>query len=193
MGDMNLDRKFWEDKKYYLSKLVTNLRSTLNSTGLRMAETGTTFEAYREGQNGSITSTLDHVYYSGNLCNKVYVGEEAISDHFPVTAELNHQSKGRKKAQRRKIFVRNIKGICKDKLEKELLKVPWECLANMEDVDEMVDFYTGSLTKVLDILAPIKEVKLKSKKRLYLSKETCILIKKEIWQGNTKRKKNTGI
>ena len=178
LGDMNLDQKYWEDKKYYLSRLVTKLRSTLASLGLEMAETGITFEAYREGKNGAITSTLDHVYYSSNICLRVSVGEESMSDHFPVTAELKFQSKEKKKCKKKEISVRNIKGMSKDRLEEELLKIPWGCLAEMEDVDEMVEFYTEHLKKVLDILAPIKKIKLKSKKKLHLSKETCKYIKR---------------
>ena len=177
LGDMNLDSKYWEDKKHYLSRLFTTLKSTLNSSSLRMAETRTTFQAYREGQSGTITSTLDHVYHSANMCLSVSVGEEAMSDHFPVTAKLKYERE-KKRCKKRTILTRNIKGICQNKLEEELLRVPWGCLADMEDVNEMVEFYTESLKKVLDILAPIKEVRLRSKKKLYLSKETCKLIKK---------------
>ena len=139
-----------------------------------MAETGITFEAYREGQNGAITSTLDHVYYSSNLCLCVSVGEESMSDHFPVTAELNFQSRKKNKCKKRIISVRKIKAISKDRLEEELLKIPWGCLAEMEDVDEMVEFYTEHLKKVLDILAPVREIKLKSKRKLHLSKVTVV-------------------
>ncbi len=190
MGDMNLDHKHWQDKKYYLSRLVTKLKSILNSSGLEMAETGTTFEAYRDGQNGAITSTLDHVYYSGSLCIDVLVGEESLSDHFPVTAELKTQSTREKKIKKRTISVRMVKKISKDRLEEELLKIPWGCLAEMEEVDEMVEFYTESLKKVLDVLAPIRQIKLKSKKKLYLSQETCKYIKKRDLARKQKRKED---
>ena len=45
----------------------------------------------------------------------------------------------------------------------ELSKIEWESLANMNDINDMEEFWTSQINKCLNILAPVKTRKVKQK------------------------------
>ena len=63
-------------------------------------------------------------------------------------------------------------------LQVALANIDWTKLAAMQDVDEMVNFFIKEIKKVLDRVAPFKNLKNRSKNKFKLSNDTLTEIKK---------------
>ncbi len=183
IGDMNLDVARLKDTSYYRRKLLDTHMECLEECGLSLAnelDMSPTFTSYGtfENTNGSTSqksSILDHVYYKGLPPPSFTVLPMAITDHRPTLSRFNllHRSSGLKSIHCRNFKSINTAVICCAINATALSKV-----FELEDVEEVHTIIVNEITAALDLVAPLKEVKVKERSTpLYLTAETRSVIR----------------
>ena len=114
-------------------------------------------------KNTLVQSALDHA-----LTNKPqsvhshFKTKIDYSDHFLICVNLKCEVP---KFQTSIISSRDMRKLRKNPnlFLNELSKIEWESLANMNDINDMEEFWTSQINKCLNILAPVKTRKVKQK------------------------------
>jgi hypothetical protein len=75
---------------------------------------------------------------------------------------------------KRQIF----KAITREELEGTLRLTDWSEVYAMKDVDDILNFITAGIVSALDMIAPEKEIRVKSSPNLYLTRETSEAMRK---------------
>jgi hypothetical protein len=114
---------------------------------------------------------LDHVYTKG-LISESKVIPDATTDHRPVvtTVRAGGRCTGMTKLVSPKR--RNFKAIMRKKLEGALNQTDWTRVYAIRDGDNILNFITAGIVSALDIIAPEKDIRVKSRPNLYLRQET---------------------
>ena len=74
MGDANLCSEKWDDANYDKKRVAQILRNTLDQNNLEAQDVGTTYVADHAQSNNKISeSSIDHVYISCHLVNKLTI------------------------------------------------------------------------------------------------------------------------
>ena len=119
-----------------------------DTNNLKMAELPETYFSRKHNYK----SSLDHIYYSSTLENEISYNaiDHAASDHIPIMFELKEKHSKRNKQEHKLIEKRCFKEFSQQDFNNDLRAQPWENLANINTVDEMVDIYTELVEQVLD-------------------------------------------
>ena len=108
------------------------------------------------------SSKLDHIYYSASIEQAIEC--EALSssatDHLPVMAKVNLEgSKANGRNSMKVINKRSFKNFSQEDFNEDLRNEKWEKLDDATSVDDMVDSYENTITRLLNKHAPIKAFK----------------------------------
>ena len=175
--DANIDFLKWtndnlppNDSTARLKPLINDLFSEIFPLGVsQMVTTPTRFWP------GQPSSGLDHLYTNnpGKL-SEVYTELSGGSDH-----RLIKVTRFAKSIKRNARYVRKrcYKGFDEEKFKDEVAKLSWYELYLCEDLDNAVRILTTSLTSILDRLAPVKTVQIRTRYAPWLSPETKAVMK----------------
>jgi hypothetical protein len=114
--------------------------------------------------------------YTKGLVLESKVITDAKTDHRPVvtTVRAGGHCQGTKKLVSLKR--QNFKAITREDLEGTLRLTDWSKVYAMKDVDDILNFITAGIA--LDIIAPEKEIRVKSGPNLYLTRESLEAMRK---------------
>ena len=174
LGDFNLDQHRPDDATYRYRSLLRILNERMTAAGLDYAPTPPTWRSNALYEGCHRTSCIDHIFYKGNV-SRVAILPNAISDHYPLVARV--EGAGRKAVAVENIVRRNFKAIRQADLEAALQRWPWSDIHVVEDVEDALKFVLGGIVGALDIVAPLKAIRVKRGDDLYLSAETLALMK----------------
>ena len=172
MGDFNINLEKYLSPTFYLRAVADEYQKTISNCGLSLIDFGITWR--REHKDGSVhESAIDH-----GLINKPVHLIEATkkevdySDHSLIMMEVQCGIPRNHKSQT--IHARDLRKIRANPeyLQYALSNIDWTKLAQMEEVNKMVQYWDDEICKVLDKVAPMTERKVKSKQKYELSKET---------------------
>ncbi|QQP42216.1 Uncharacterized protein FKW44_016812 [Caligus rogercresseyi] len=155
LGDFNLDTLRHNDRSYSRRSFLQILSDGMKDASLVYATTKATWKSYGKFEGEHRTSCLDHVYSAGLDCS-VKVLEDATSDHLA------------------NILVPTIR---QSELETALQRWPWTSIYSIEDVEKVHKFLLDGITGALNEVAPIKTIKVKTGKNLYLAPDTLKLMR----------------
>ena len=175
IGDMNIDLEKLEDTSYYQKKIAEEYQLLIGECGLELINFGTTWR--RNQKSTYVSSALDHAFTNKPLSVQSYQKYLIdYSDHSLICVNLKWEVPKLKNVASISRDIRKVRSNPNFFLN-ELSKIDWGIYVNMEDVDEMEEFWTSEITKCLNYVAPWKYRKAKQK-RFSLPKEVQIAIKK---------------
>ena len=176
MGDINFCSNKWDNKNYPQKSLADEWRAGVAKYGLEHIQLGSTYFSNHPDNSGNFAeSALDHFYTN---CPETIIETKVLptssTDHLPIQANIVTKQKLFKKVITKRVMKNfSAKLFCKDLAQK-----PWEKLAETENVNEMVEIYTNFINNVLDVHAPIKEIKIRSNYKSGISCSTKKLMNK---------------
>ena len=170
LGDFNLDPTRLNNSDYGRAALARTLTDSLANAGYFLHPTSPTWYSHGQYNGKRRTSTIDLVFTAG-LDASVSVLPDATTDHRPVkcvvAASLVKGNLGP-----RQIMTRNIKRVTTDAWESALDSYPWHQTYEMDDVNKVAAFIKEGIAAALDVVAPLRAVRIKPGAPLYLSRET---------------------
>ena len=110
---------------------------------LEIQEVGTTYAADHAQSNNQIAeSSIDHVYNSCNMTNKITINklDNSSSDHVPVVVRL--ESAQKHKIYTKKITKRSLKNFSQENWNKSLASKNWSKLEKCTDVMNVPNYPT---------------------------------------------------
>ena len=148
LGDFNIDFPY-DTINLRWSRCIGNLGLT------QMVE-----EPTRVTINSS--STIDHVYVSEvSMIKKITVPKIGISDHYPICACINAQSKKSKNGQHITIKYGNMKKFNQDKFLGDLSEVPFSEIRSLTNPSDMVAYFNELFLNISNKHAPLVEKRVK--------------------------------
>ncbi len=177
-GDLNFDAARQGDSSYYRRNPMGKFMDVMLEMGFRLENDKTpTFYSHGTFGGSQRTSVLDLVFTLG-LAQRpvVQVLPDAATDHRPVRTVLPVK---KSPSNLKVILRRDFKRVSPTDL---LMHVNAKALSAVfleEDVDKIAETIVGEVTKVLDVLAPLKQIKVKdsSAPPLYLQRSTRRLMR----------------
>jgi hypothetical protein len=121
------------------------------------------------------TARLNHLHMHGFPHATSRVLEDSTTDHHPVVTSI--ESGG---CQKRliKLNRRPFKAIRREALESALSRRDWSGIYAIKDVEEVHKFIIDGIHAALDVVAPMKEIAVKTGSNLYLSREALDMMKR---------------
>lgn len=181
LGDFNLDTLRAHDDGYNGLPLLSRLLDESSAAGLVRVSTPPTWESHgcfvgADGVSRHRSSCIDHVYSVG-VAVTVSVLTDRTTDHRPVLAVVEGREAA---AALEPIERRNFKKIRRQGLEDALNLWPWQTIYAMEDVEATTKFVVDGITSALDMVAPVRAIKVRKSDRgdLYLSTDTLDMMRK---------------
>jgi endonuclease/exonuclease/phosphatase (EEP) superfamily protein YafD len=181
MGDMNLNSARLGDPSYGRRGLLTEFVDATMAAGLEYLPTPPTWRSYgchalADGTTGYRHSTLDHVYVAGVDATVKVLGDSA-SDHFPVLVTVRAGGKAQRNSAPEEIHRRNFKAIGRNDLESALQTTDWSNIYKIHDVDAVHRFLVDGIVEALDVVAPLKLIRVRKGADLYLAADTLAAIR----------------
>lgn len=123
------------------------------------------------------TQTLIDVIITSNrnLISSSNVLLSSISDHSLPYVVLNFKSLKCKPSYA--VAVRSFKSYRQESFVNDLLLVPWHVVDIFDNVDNKLSVFNKLLMDSLDVHAPVKRIKLKSRPNPFVTSEICALMK----------------
>ena len=169
LGDFNIDKKRLDDNNYYNQKLAKEYESLLGFNGMHDLDFGYTWQ--RLHVDGNLRrSAIDQCITNSDMIHAHNKVEVDFSDHSCIYVDVKT---GTKTKERGATKIRDMKAIrCTPEVfQRKLAQIEWEKLSQMSCLNSMVDFYTKSITEVLDEIAPYKSIKAMNRKKTKLPKQ----------------------
>jgi hypothetical protein len=111
--------------------------------------------------------------------------EDNTTDHHPVLTTIESDG-GHKHLI--KLNCRHFKAIRQDALESALSQRNWSGIYAIKDVEEVHKFVVDSIIAALDVVAPVKEIVVKTGSNLYLTRETLeMMMRRDSARAGTPR------
>ena len=179
--DANLCSEKWDSPAYKYKRISEELRETLSNCGLKQMHLGKTFLADRLTPEGyEIESSLDHIYISESLLNKIrtYKLDSSATDHLPIIASL--LTTNRREPQngpKSPVYKRSMKNFTKTRWIDCLRARNWERISQMTDVNAQATELSREINLALDECAPYRLSKPRGHYRPGLSEKAKSLIK----------------
>ena len=176
-GDMNLNHCNWVDpqlprsnQSYKLRELTAALFSRIVPHGVSQLVTGPTRHF-----PGQVSTGLDHYYTNRpDKISTVQTHHSGSSDHMLIFAV--RQSKTIRSTPRY-IRKRSFKHFNPEIFVKAVQEISWLDVYLSSDVDEAVEIFTRKITEILDEMAPMKSIQIRSNYSPWLCKDTLDLMK----------------
>ena len=164
LGDFNINIQKKGDENYYLQKLLQEYEAMMGENGLSFKRMGTTFErVHMDGR--IIQSEIDHLILNcPNEVKEFGTFPFDSSDHKGIMAEINFETS---KPEKKTVTSRDLRNVRKNPkiLKDSVAKINWYQLLGMEDVNDMVEFWSSQMNAALDQVAPLKQRVLRDGKR----------------------------
>ncbi len=183
IGDFNFDVSRMTDPTYYRRPLMLRFMAVMEEIGFRLENDLTpTYRSHGAFGVGKLhrESVLDLVLTLGVVQTlPVRVLPDTVTDHHPISVSLPvHKTPPGMKV----LLRRDFKRVSQADL---LMHINVEALSAVfreEDVDKIAEIIVGEVKKVLDILAPLKQILVKeSLTPLSLRKETrCLMQERDL-------------
>jgi hypothetical protein len=174
MGDFNIDLNRLDDTNFYSQRgLLNTLTGATSRIGLEYLPTGNTYKSHgkyhhQDGTHDNRQSRIDHVYTAGvNARARTLLDKP--TDHWPVIVTVLGRGGYDKTTTIRR---RNFKALTRPALELSLSGVDWSPIYDLADVDKIASFITNRITETLDLICPMKTIRVRKGDSLYLSVET---------------------
>ena len=176
LGDMNLNHCNWMDQNlpknnqsYKLRDLITALFTRILPHGVSQHVVGPTRHF-----PGQVSTGLDHYYTNRpaklSQVQSFYCGG---SDHMLITGIRNSRSF---KTSPRYIRKRSYKNFDPDLFVTAVQNVSWLELYLCDEVDQAVEIFTNKITAILDEMAPMKTLQIRTNYAPWLSEKTASLM-----------------
>ena len=158
--------------------MSNRLQEEMSSHNMKLLDYGITRR--REDVNGKIDqSALDIAATNRKERLTKYTKSDwhSWTDHSTITMTINIGMY--KKKQQEFYYARQLTKIRNnpEEFKRRLGMIEWEQLANMENVNDCVIFYSEKVAEVIDQMAPMKKKKVKKKPRVRLSPEILALMR----------------
>jgi hypothetical protein len=116
--------------------------------------------------------------YTKGLVSESKAIPDATTDHRPVVTTV--RAGGRCPGTTKLVSLKrqNFQAITRGELEGALNHTDWTRVYAIRDVDDILDFITAGIVSALDIIAPEKEIRVKSGPNLYLTLERLETMRK---------------
>jgi hypothetical protein len=102
--------------------------------------------------------------------------EDSTTDHRPVVTVI---ASGGAKKSLTKLNQRPFKAIRRWALEPALSQQNWSEMYSIKDVEEVHNYVVDSIHSPLDVVAPVKEIPVKTGSNLYLTRETLEMMERQ--------------
>ena len=170
MGDWNLNRNKWNEENEK-KQMMHDMQALVDLHHLHIQDYGNTLkQVFQDGRVRE--SALDYACISKK--EKVvehHKTSQGYTDHNMIVLEIDLGKKLREPVTTWKRSLKEIRNY-PEKFVRELEKVQWGQIATYGNVDECVKFYTDATKRVLDKVAPMKQLKNRKRPRIRLSEET---------------------
>ena len=178
-GDINLDAGKFGSIPAASRELYESWLELTSTNGLDLLPTGPTYKSFGKHQGGRhYISTLDQVYVSDSISARAILMPDAVTDHFPVIADLQ-VGRGRKNSSKNgleTVSKRNLASIDPVAFRAELRQLGvnnWPAPPPGVSVDHLIDDFYSVMNPMIDRHAPVKTFKVRRDTPcLFLSKET---------------------
>ena len=177
MGDMNLDFLKWSNKNLAATDTTVKLKPLIEELFTRIIPHGVS-QLVKEGTRvwpGVPTSGLDHVYSNkpekiSDICLEFSGG----SDHklLKFTRFSKSMSRGSKYVRKR-----TFKNFNTEKFLTAVKELSWLDLYLCENPSKAVELLTKKLGEILDAMAPIRTIQVRTKYAAWLTDQTKALLK----------------
>ena len=183
LGDMNLNHCNWTDpnlpttnQSYKLRELISALFTRILPHGVTQLVSGPTRHF-----PGQVSTGLDHYYCNRpNKISAVQSNHCGGSDHMLIQAVRHSRAI---KAKPRYIRKRSYRDFDPHLFVAAVQQLSWLDVYLAEDVDEAVGLLSSKLTDILDDMAPMRTIQVRTNYVPYLSKETLSMMKeRDEWQ-----------
>ena len=167
LGDINLNMLKRLDKTYKRHGMLHRWLEELSALGLNWVQSSEiTYKSHSVKDGKHFESVLDHIYTSTGLQAELHVLPDAISDHFPVQAQVQfcHGPERDTQCRLERVVVRNYEGINFEAMNTELEALgvsTWPCPPQGTPPDAVLDDVLSVLYPVLDKFAPGKEIRVR--------------------------------
>jgi hypothetical protein len=180
LGDANLCCENWDAPQFQHKTVANELRETLVQCGLQVSKLGFTYTADHLSTDGEeIKSALDHIYYSGDLEQKLKMTTipSSATDHSPIIAKFITNRKKQKTTNCQKtVTKRSMKNFTQTRWIDTLRSRDWSKISSLKDVNEMTEEFTKELTKALDECAPLKKFKIRDHYKPGITQKTKLIM-----------------
>ena len=173
LGDLNCN--VLED--CYEGRALTEFCSTFNLTQLVESPTRVT-ETSKSIIDIVLTTNKDFV-------ENCVVKSSSISDHNLVCFNLKLKAP---RPRHSYVTIRSYKNYDRDNFLVDLSRVPFHMVYFFESLDDQVDAFNCLFLEVLDVYAPFKRIKIKSRPNPFITQEIKQLMKtRDLWHKTAKR------
>ena len=118
------------------------------------------------------TSIIDNAYLSISETGDLQVLEDSISDHYPILVKLATNMKPCS-SKIKTIYRRDISRLVVSDFEDALESKDWSSLYNMSDPNEALELLLNQVEEALDLVAPVKAIKIRpDKPKISLKRDT---------------------
>jgi hypothetical protein len=181
MGDFNLDVERKTDTTYDRRKLTNKFVAATEATGLEYLPTVPTFHSYGRFLDGQVRvqrhSTINQCYVLG-VRAAVRALPDATTDHLPLLLVVEPGRVSGSSNSTKNITSRNFKAVKTVELEAALESTwDWGAVHQILGVNELHNFVVTSIKAPLDLVSPLKVIKVKKSADLYLCAETLGVIR----------------
>jgi hypothetical protein len=180
-GDMNLDSHRLADPTYTKRTMSVRYMEAMEAAGLYYHKTPNTFRSYGQfevqGEYVHKYLCLDHVFSTGNKTN-VRVSSNPSTDHSTLVATVS--AIGVRQADGLKIVrIRNFKKLHSADLETALETRNWGKIYQIHNVNDALDYLVTEITAALNLVAPFKDIKVRTGKALFFAADTLLLMQEQ--------------
>ena len=176
-GDLNLNHCNWTDpnlprsnQSYKLKELTSALFSRILPHGVSQLVTGPTWHF-----PGQVSTGLDHYYTNRPDKIRTVQGHHCgSSDHMLIFAVRQSRSI---KSTPKYIRKRSYKHFDSELFVQAVQQVSWLDVYMCTEVDKAVELFTEKLTVILDDMAPMKSIQIRTNYAPWLSRDTMELMK----------------
>ena len=178
MGDINLDFLKWTRTDLASSDSTFRLKPLIEALFSRILPHGVT-QLVKEPTrtcSGQPESGLDHIYSNRpDKCSDIYVEFSGGSDHKLLKFTRFSKSITRSVKYVRKRCFKNFKP---EKFIEKVRQISWFNVYMCQDPSKAVELLTKYLTSLLDNMAPIRTIQVRSRYAAWLSEETKDVLKR---------------
>jgi hypothetical protein len=182
LGDFNLDNARGEDKTYHRRDLTNEFADTTASLGLEYLPTRPTwFSDGRfpdsKGDRVQRCSVIDHCYVAG-LKARVSLLADATTDHRPLLLVVDPSWVNGLANVPTILKRRNYKAVMPATLEAALeMTWNWSDVHKIKNVNNIHVFIVSGITAALDVVAPLREIRVKTGSNVYLTRKILAFMK----------------
>ena len=177
LGDINLDFLKWTRTNLQPNDQAVRLKPLTDQLFTRIFPHGVSQMVQRATRvwPGVSDSGLDHIYSNKpDKCSEVYMEFRGGSDHKLL--KITRYCKSLKRSARY-VRKRSFKNFCNEDFCAAVRQISWYTLYMCNDANQAADMLTKSLSDILDQMAPIRTIQVRTRYAAWMSDATKELLK----------------